>query len=166
MVFQQYSVFPWLTVEKNIAFGLEHYSLEERSQIIRWHLELAQLSEKANHYPAQLSGGQVQRVALARCLAHNPRVLLMDEPYGSLDVYTREKMQQWLLDIWSTTKKTVIFVTHDIEEAIFLADRIYVLKDGHFTNEVKVPFDRPRKPEIKFTTTLTNLRREISEYLN
>jgi len=166
VVFQQYAVFPWLTVAENIAFGLENYSLEERQQIIRAHLELTKLTDKKDNYPAELSGGQVQRVALARCLAHNPEVLLMDEPYGALDAYTREKMQQWLLDVWSVNKKTILFVTHDIEEAIFLADRILVLKDGQFVKEAKVNFTRPRSPEIKFTSEFGSLRREISESLN
>lgn len=166
VVFQQYAVFPWLTVAENIGFGLENHSFEERQQIIRAHLALTQLTDKKDSYPAELSGGQVQRVALARCLAHNSEVLLMDEPYGALDAYTREKMQQWLLDVWSVNEKTIIFVTHDIEEAIFLADRVLVLKDGQFIKESKIDFNRPRNPEIKFATEFSNLRREISGQLN
>src|SRR3989344_5805951 len=116
-----------ISVPKNV--GLENETKEKRAQIVSEHLELAELEDKKDKYPAELSGGQVQRIALARSLAHNPEVLLMDEPYGALDAYTRDKMQQWLLDVWATHKKTVVYVTHDIEEAIFLADRVLVLND-------------------------------------
>lgn len=166
MVFQHYAVFPWMTVSENIGFGLGNRSLEEKQQIILEHLALAHLEEKKDSYPTELSGGQVQRVALARCLAHDPEVLLMDEPYGALDSYTRDQMQQWLLGVWSGNKKTVIFVTHNIEEAVFLANRVLVLKDGEFVNEVHVNFPRPRHSEIKFTAEFNSLRKEISAYLN
>lgn len=161
MVFQNYAAFPWLTVSENITFGLD--TEKDNSLIINEHLKLAGLEDKKDKYPAELSGGQIQRVALARSLAHNPEVLLMDEPYGALDAYTRDKMQKWLLDVWSTHKKTIIFVTHNIEEALFLADRVLVLHPSGFTKEFKVPFKRPRVDDIKFTEVFNQIRKEIYE---
>ena len=166
MVFQHYAVFPWFTASENIAFGLENETKEKRAQIVSEHLELAELEDKKDKYPAELSGGQVQRIALARSLAHNPEVLLMDEPYGALDAYTRDKMQQWLLDIWTTHKKTIVFVTHNIEEAIFLADRVLVLNDQKFVGEYKISFSRPRNESIKFSPEFNKLRQQIFESLN
>ena len=166
MVFQHYAVFPWFTASENIAFGLENETNEKRAQIVSEHLKLAELEDKKDKYPAELSGGQVQRIALARSLAHNPEVLLMDEPYGALDAYTRDKMQQWLLDIWTTHKKTIVFVTHNIEEAIFLADRVLVLNDQKFVGEYKISFARPRNESIKFSPEFNKLRQQIFESLN
>ena len=166
MVFQHYAVFPWFTASENIAFGLENETKEKRAQIVSEHLKLAELEDKKDKYPAELSGGQVQRIALARSLAHNPEVLLMDEPYGALDAYTRDKMQQWLLDIWTTHKKTIVFVTHNIEEAIFLADRVLVLNDQKFVGEYKISFARPRNESIKFSPEFNKLRQQIFESLN
>ncbi len=166
MVFQHYAVFPWFTASENIAFGLENETKEKRAQIVSEHLKLAELEDKKDKYPAELSGGQVQRIALARSLAHNPEVLLMDEPYGALDAYTRDKMQQWLLDIWTTHKKTIVFVTHNIEEAIFLADRVLVLNDQKFVGEYKISFARPRHESIKFSLEFNKLRQQIFESLN
>lgn len=166
VVFQHYAVFPWLTVSENIAFGLENETTEKRAQIVREHLKLAELEDKKDKYPAELSGGQVQRIALACSLAHNPEVLLMDEPYGALDAYTRGKMQQWLLDIWTKNKKTIVFVTHNIEEAIFLADRVLVLNDQKFVGGYKIPFSRPRNESIKFSPEFNKLRQQIFESLN
>jgi NitT/TauT family transport system ATP-binding protein len=166
MVFQHYAVFPWLTVFENVAFGLENEIKEKRAQIVHKHLKLAQLEDKKDKYPAMLSGGQIQRVALARSLAHNSEVLLMDEPYGALDAYTRDKMQQWLLDIWTKHKKTIIFVTHNIEEAIFLADRVLILNDQRFVGEYKIPFIRPRNENIKFSSEFNKLKQQIFWFLN
>ncbi|MFA5954392.1 MAG: ABC transporter ATP-binding protein [Patescibacteria group bacterium] len=166
VVFQHYAVFPWLTVSENIAFGLDRYSEEKQREVTSEHLRIAQLEGKDDSYPAELSGGQVQRVALARSLAHSPELLLMDEPYGSLDAYTRDQMQEWLLGVWSEHKKTIVFVTHSIEEAIFLADRILVLSNKHFIEELKVPFGRPRKEEIKFTPEFNQLRKNIFESIS
>jgi len=140
LIFQQYAVFPWLTVSENISFGLENMSNKKQKDILQKHLKLAELEDKKEKYPAELSGGQIQRVALARSLAPDPDILLMDEPYGALDEYTRGKMQKWLLDIWTTHKKTVLFVTHNIEEAIFLADRVLVLNNATFQKEFQVLF--------------------------
>lgn len=166
VVFQQYAVFPWLSVVENIGFGLEQYSISGKEQITRGHLALADLQDKKDKYPAELSGGQIQRVALARSLAHNPEVLLMDEPYGALDAYTRDKMQQWLLDVWSADKKTVIFVTHNIEEAIFLADRVLVLNQGRFIREHAILFPRPRKEIIKYESDFNQIKKSIYDSLN
>ena len=166
MVFQHYAVFPWLTVSENIKFGLEFKTEDEQLQIVDEHLKLAELEDKKDKYPGELSGGQTQRVALARSLAHNPEILLMDEPYGALDAYTRDKMQQWLLDVWVQHKKTVVFVTHNIEEAIFLADRVLVLNNQKFVHEYKISFSRPRNEGIKFSPEFNNLRRQIFESLN
>ncbi len=165
MVFQHYSLFPWLTAAQNIAFGLDRLSAADRRRVVVEHLKLAEIEDKKDHYPAQLSGGQAQRVALARSLAPGPEVLLMDEPYGALDVHTRDKMQQWLLNVWAAHKITVVFVTHSIEEAIFLADRVLVLDDTRFQSEIRVPFPRPRSETDKFLPQFTALRRRISEAL-
>lgn len=159
MVFQNYAAFPWLTVSENIAFGLDEE--KDNSLIINEHLKLAGLEDKKDKYPAELSGGQIQRVALARALAHNPEVLLMDEPYGALDAYTRVEMQKWLLDIWLTHKKTIIFVTHNIEEALFLADRVLVLCPYGFTKEFVVRFKRPRDKDMIFQEDFRRKYKEI-----
>lgn len=161
MIFQQYAVFPWLTVSKNIAFGLGDCPRGKQQQIVQEYVKLVGLKEEKGSYSAELSSGQVQRVALARSLVHNPEILLMDEPYGALDAYTRSKMQQWLLDIWVKYKKTIIFVTHNIEEAIFLADRVIILKQKRFMEELNITFARPRREEIKFTPEFNELERVI-----
>ena len=162
VVFQQQSLFPWLTVEQNISVGLQNVGVNQREGIIAEHINLAGLKGKRRAYPAQLSGGQVQRVALARSLAHDPTVLLMDEPYGSLDTHTRSQMQQWLLRVWEKRKKTVVFVTHDIEEAIFLGDRVLVLENGHITDEFMVPLNRNRQADMRFSAEFNNLRGNIT----
>ncbi len=161
MVFQTHAVFPWLTVEENIGFGLNHMRREERACAIEEHLKLIGMREKRCAYPSELSGGQVQRVALAQTLAHNPEVVLMDEPYGALDAYTRERMQEWLLQVWTEHKKTVVFVTHSIEEAIFLADRVLVLEGGKFIQEIQIPFSRPRLKELKYGENFNALERRL-----
>ncbi len=129
MVFQHYALFPWMTVEQNVAFGLAMQK-DQRSQWIKECLQMAGLEEKARVYPAALSGGQKQRVAIARAIAHKPDVLLMDEPFGSLDAYTREQLQAWLGTLRQSQKITVLLVTHSIEEALMLADRIIILREG------------------------------------
>jgi NitT/TauT family transport system ATP-binding protein len=148
MVFQGYTLFPWLTVKKNVMFGLEMNNrgrVESESEALQW-IELVGLSKFADAYPHQLSGGMKQRVAIARALANQPRILLMDEPFGALDAQTRCKMQSHLLEIWRNIDITVLFITHDLEEAIFLADRILVLKahPGEVQELIEVPVPRPR----------------------
>jgi len=161
MVFQNYAVFPWLTVRGNIAFGLGNCRAGAREDIILKHLEMIRLEHAANKYPFQLSGGQVQRVALARALAPDPDAIFMDEPFGALDMFTRERMQKWLLGVWEKESKTVLFVTHNIEEAIFLSDRIIVLGNGVILGEFPIHLERPRGEEVKFAREFTELKRNI-----
>ncbi|MDY0069729.1 MAG: ABC transporter ATP-binding protein, partial [Porticoccaceae bacterium] len=148
MVFQGYTLFPWLTVKKNVMFGLESIGTgraQAESEALQW-IDLVGLEKFADAYPHQLSGGMKQRVAIARALATQPRILLMDEPFGALDAQTRAKMQSYLLEIWKNIDITVLFITHDLEEAIFLADRILVLKanPGEVDELIEVPVPRPR----------------------
>jgi NitT/TauT family transport system ATP-binding protein len=161
MVFQNYAVFPWLTVKGNIAFGLGRSRSAHPEADVSRILEMLGLSAQASNYPAQLSGGQVQRVALGRALAADPPVILMDEPFGALDPYTRDKMQAWLLDIWEKQHKTVLFVTHSIEEAIFLSDRVVVMGRGVLLGEFPVPFDRPRPEDLKFSASFADLKKQV-----
>ena len=164
MVFQQFAVFPWLTAKENIGFGLTMES-KGKIELIDESLRLAGLEDKAPKYPAALSGGQQQRIAIARAIAHRPDVLLMDEPFGSLDAYTREQMQAWLLDVWRAHKTTVVLVTHDIEEALVLADRVIVLTDGKLGDE----FDEFRPSlhgiDAKFSYQFLQMRQKITESL-
>jgi NitT/TauT family transport system ATP-binding protein len=163
MVFQGYTLFPWLTVKKNVMFGPEingHSRLEAERQALQW-LALVGLEKFADAYPHQLSGGMKQRVAIVRALANQPRILLMDEPFGALDAQTRCRMQAHLLEIWRQIDITIVFITHDLEEAIFLADRILVLSPhpGQVQELIEVPVPRPRNaaqivsPEFLATKT-------------
>jgi NitT/TauT family transport system ATP-binding protein len=148
MVFQGYTLFPWLSVRKNVMFGLEMNNItgEEASNEAELWLELVGLEKFANAYPHELSGGMKQRVAIARALVNQPRILLMDEPFGALDAQSRAKMQAHLLDIWRNIDITILFITHDLDEAIYLADRILVLKanPGGVQELIEVPVPRPR----------------------
>lgn len=148
MVFQGYTLFPWLSVRKNVMFGLEmngisHVEAEREANL--W-LELIGLGRFGNAYPHELSGGMKQRVAIARALVNQPRILLMDEPFGALDAQSRSKMQTHLLEIWRNIDITIVFITHDLDEAIYLADRILVLKahPGEVQELIEVPVPRPR----------------------
>ncbi len=148
MVFQKYTLFPWLTVKKNVMFGLEVANMSKfdaEREALQW-LDIVGLEPYAELYPAQLSGGMQQRVAIARALANKPKVLLMDEPFGALDAQTRAKMQAYLLQIWEKIDITIIFITHDLDEAVYLSDRILVLKanPGEIQEIVEVPVPRPR----------------------
>jgi len=162
LIFQEFSVFPWLTVENNIALGIKETDAGKRQDIIEEHLRLTNLDNKRECYPAELSGGQIQRVAIARSLAYDPAVLLMDEPFSALDSHTRDQMQEWLLDIWTKKQKTVIFVTHNIEEAIYLSDYVYIFKQKRLTECIKIPFPRPRPSELKFSEEFNKLKKEIT----
>ena len=151
MVFQSYTLFPWLSVKRNIAFGLEMRGLSRREaneEAAQW-AALVGLSEFENAYPGELSGGMKQRVAIARALAARPRILLMDEPFGALDAQTRAQMQSYLLKIWKNVEVTILFITHDLDEAVYLADRILVLEahPGRIREMVEVPVPRPRQIE-------------------
>jgi NitT/TauT family transport system ATP-binding protein len=152
MVFQQYSLFPWKTVRDNVAFGPYATGAgRKRSRAIANELlEMVGLARFADRYPAELSGGMQQRVGIARALANKPTVLLMDEPFGALDSQTRHVMQENLLRVWAEFKITVLFVTHDVDEAIFLADRVLVMSaaPGRIIEDVTIPLARPRDPEM------------------
>jgi NitT/TauT family transport system ATP-binding protein len=167
MVFQEYSLFPWRTVIDNIAFGLEMQGIkkEERYRIAEQYLKLVNLTQFRNSYPSELSGGMRQRVAVARALALDPIVLLMDEPFGALDAQTRNMLQTELLEIWEKTKKTVIFITHSVDEAVFLSDRIVVLtpRPGRICRIFTVDLPRPRdRTGPKFA----EVRREVLDLIN
>jgi ABC-type nitrate/sulfonate/bicarbonate transport system ATPase subunit len=146
MVFQQYTLYPWLSAQDNVEFGLCHLPKKQRADVARRFLDVVGLVDFARSYPFQLSGGMQQRVAIARALALKPSILLMDEPFGALDAQTRSLMQELLLSIWERDRLSVLFVTHDIDEAIFLADRICVLatKPGRVRELIDVPLPRPR----------------------
>ena len=151
MVFQGYTLFPWLTVEKNVMFGLKMRGVpkrEARKQAHEW-IELVGLTRFVDAYPAQLSGGMKQRVAIARALANQPRILLMDEPFGALDAQTRAHMQAHLLRIWREIDVTIMFITHDLDEAVYLSDRVVAMgaNPGHIQDIVEVPVPRPRSPD-------------------
>jgi ABC-type nitrate/sulfonate/bicarbonate transport system ATPase subunit len=153
MVFQKYTSFPWLTVAGNIAYGLKINGVPEqqRKDTVAQLVQAVGLSGFENSYPETLSGGMQQRVAIARTLAVRPGVILMDEPFGALDAQTRSEMQQLLLKVWDETASTILFVTHDVEEAIYLADRIFIMSahPGTIVEDVQVPFDRPRDLSLK-----------------
>ena len=165
MVFQGYTLFPWLTVRQNLEFGLKRRGLpqDEIRTIVEFYLGEVGLAKFAEHYPKQLSGGMMQRVAIARALANDPQILLMDEPFGALDSQTRLQMQQLLLQVWGNSKKTVVFVTHDIDEAILLADRIYVMgaRPGRIKEILDVPIERPRTLDVVMEPEFIRMKRHI-----
>ena len=166
MVFQEYSLFPWRNVLKNVAFGLEMegISKEERYTIARRYIGLVGLTQFEESFPYELSGGMRQRVAIARALATDPDLLLMDEPFGALDAQTRNHMQCELLDIWGTKKKTILFVTHSCDEAVFLSDRVVVLssRPGRIRDVVSITIPRPRDRTNK---EFIDLRRSLLEMI-
>lgn len=167
MVFQQYSLFPWKNVRDNIAFGpkLSGHSNAESASIANTFLNMVGLTRFADHYPGELSGGMQQRVGIARALAGYPSVLLMDEPFGALDAQTRIVMQENLLRIWSDFGTTVMFVTHDVDEAIFLADRVLIMSaaPGRLIDDFKVPLARPRVSEMATDEAFIQLKRRCLE---
>ncbi|MHB1247008.1 MAG: ABC transporter ATP-binding protein [Sulfuriferula sp.] len=169
MVFQQYSLFPWMTVRKNVEFGLKMQGRprSEREAAARTLLGLAGLLAFENHYPEQLSGGMKQRVGIVRALATSPQVLLMDEPFGALDAQTRVVMQQILTNMWQRFRLSVLFITHDIDESIFLSDKVYVMtaRPGRIKAEIEVPLPRPRVAEMTTSTEFMQLRRQLHELI-
>ena len=166
MVFQDYALFPWLTVRENIAFGPKQRGLlgaALRDHAARY-MEMVGLTRFADYFPSQLSGGMKQRVAIARVLANDCEVLLMDEPFGALDALTREKLQQDLLDIWAKTQVTVIFVTHSVEEAVLLSSRVVVMTagPGRIEHDEAITLARPREVSAP---DFNEVRREITQRL-
>jgi NitT/TauT family transport system ATP-binding protein len=170
MVFQGYSLFPWLTVKRNVMFGpqMSGHGFDAAERDARQWLELVGLTKFADSYPHQLSGGMRQRVAIARALVNQPRILLMDEPFGALDAQTRSKMQSHLLDIWRNIDITILFITHDLDEAIYLADRILVLKPhpGEVLEFIEVPVPRPRSAAQFSSAEFLATKRRLDELIH
>ncbi|MGD1952981.1 MAG: ABC transporter ATP-binding protein [Leptolyngbyaceae cyanobacterium] len=168
-VFQQYSLLPWKTTYQNVEFGLKikGIRISERDDMVGEYLYLVGLGKYRNAYPSQLSGGMQQRASIVRALVNSPSVLLMDEPFAALDAQTRHMMQELLLNIWETLKTTVIFVTHDIEEAVFLGDRIFVMgvQPGRIKAELDIPLARPRHVDDMLTPEFTQLNRQVFELI-
>lgn len=169
VVFQQHTLFPWKSVLENVAFGLKMQRIPRATRLstAREVLSHVGLSEFAEHYPHQLSGGMQQRVNLARVLVNRPRVILMDEPFCSLDAQTRLQMQQMLLKLWHEMHMTVVFVTHDVDEAVFLSDRVVVLtrRPGSVKAELSIPLPRPRTLDVLTSPEFTSLKRRALELL-
>ena len=167
MVFQSYTLFPWLTVRDNVCFGLRERGLPRAQQFETADAFLNRVGLRGfeDHFPKQLSGGMQQRVAIARALANGPRMLLMDEPFGALDHQTRELMQELLLAIWEAEKKTVLFVTHDIDEAVFMGSRVVVMsaRPGRIKLDRPVPFAHPRHYSLKTSAAFMELKAELTE---
>jgi NitT/TauT family transport system ATP-binding protein len=167
MVFQSYTLFPWLTVADNIAFGLRERGVPEaeRQAVVAAYIDRVGLKDFARHWPKQLSGGMQQRTAIARALANDPAILLLDEPFGALDNQTRGLMQELLLGIWERDRKTVLFVTHDIEEAIFLASRVVVMtaRPGRIKADVTIGLPYPRHYTVKTSPEFSALKARLTE---
>ncbi|WP_223110595.1 MULTISPECIES: ABC transporter ATP-binding protein [Paenibacillus] len=168
MVFQKYSAFPWMTVEKNVSYGprMNKMSRSEVKEVTNRYIEMVGLKGYEHLYPKELSGGMSKRVDIARAYANSPSILLMDEPFAALDDLTKKQMQIELLKIWASEKKTVVFVTHDLEEALFLADRILIMKrsdNGSSSKHsiVEVPFPRPRSAELRITPEFANMKKYL-----
>ncbi len=170
MVFQGYTLFPWKTVKENIMFGPKmkgQSNVSAEAQAREW-INIIGLEKYQDQYPHQLSGGMKQRVAIARALVNEPKVLLMDEPFGALDPYTRQKMQRHLMDLWQNIDITIIFVTHDMDEAILLADRIVALKanPGEIKEIIEVDLPRPRHPDLMQTPEFKKLRQHVDQLVH
>jgi len=170
MVFQGYTLFPWLSVKKNVMFGLKMKGVAGRkaeAHAMEW-LKIVGLEASAELYPAQLSGGMKQRVAIARALANEPRILLMDEPFGALDAQTRASMQAHLLRIWTQVDVTILFITHDLDEAVYLSDRIVVLgaHPGRVLEIIDVPVVRPRGPEQFLSGHFLSTKRRLEQLIH
>jgi NitT/TauT family transport system ATP-binding protein len=165
VVFQQYALFPWLTVKKNVMFALEMRGIrgEEAETEAMNYLKMVQLEKFADHYPKELSGGMKQRVAIARAYAAEPEVLLMDEPFGALDAQTRTQLQSELLDTWQKKKKTCFFITHDVEEAVVLAQTVIIMsaRPGRIRDIIKIDIPYPRTQETKMSREFMELKNEV-----
>jgi len=169
MVFQSYTLFPWLTVQQNVEFGLKLKGVPAaaRAEKARRYLELVGLTGFEDALPKTLSGGMKQRVAIARALANDPEMLLMDEPFGALDAQTRSVMQDLLLSVWEKERTTVLFITHDIDEAVLLADNVYVMskRPGRIRAKIPVDIPRPRDHRVTVSPRFTEIKKEIMEML-
>ena len=169
MVFQTYTLFPWMSVEDNIKFGLKLKKMpkDKQEEIANRYLKIIGLEKFAKSYPKELSGGMKQRVAIARALANQPEVLLMDEPFGALDPHTKSMMQLLMREIWEKEHPTVVFITHDIDEAVFLANKIYVMsaRPGKIMKEVNVYLPHKRTLELKDSTEFIKIRKDINSLL-
>src|SRR5262249_643616 len=165
MVFQSYTLFPWLTVQGNVEFGsrLKAMAAAERARVAHEYIEMVGLGGFEHHYPKELSGGMMQRVAIARALANDPDVLLMDEPFGALDAQTRIIMQELLVGLWQRTPKTIIFVTHDIDEAIFLSQPVYIItaRPGRIKQTLDVDLPHPRSLDVITSPAFTDMKRAV-----
>ena len=165
VVFQQYALFPWMTVKKNVMFGLNLQGIknQEAEEIAMRYIKMVQLEDFANHYPKELSGGMKQRVAIARAYAVNPSVLLMDEPFGALDAQTRTQLQTELLETWEKEQKTCFFITHDVEEAIILAQKVIIMsaRPGRIKEIVDINIPYPRTQETKMAPEFLELKNHI-----
>ncbi|RJG01644.1 ABC transporter ATP-binding protein [Noviherbaspirillum sedimenti] len=170
LVFQHHTLFPWKKVVENVAFGLKMKGIPRRQRLQQAHdlLKLVGLEGFENVYPGQLSGGMQQRVEIARVLINHPRVMLMDEPFGALDAQTRLKMQELLLEVWARIQTSIVFITHDIDEALFLADRILVMspRPGRIIEEIPLEFARPRNAELLTSSRFTQLKRHCMALLH
>ncbi|MEO1621076.1 MAG: ABC transporter ATP-binding protein [Cyanobacteria bacterium J06632_3] len=168
MVFQDYTLYPWMTVQKNVEFGLKLQGVEPkvRREWASYFLEMVGLSQSAQSLPNQLSGGMKQRVAIARALTSQPKILLMDEPFGALDVQTKETMQQFMLDLWERTGTSILMITHDVEESIILANRVYVMSanPGRIQTEINIELS-DRSPSIKTSATFRQYYKDITSLL-
>ncbi|MEM7126943.1 MAG: ABC transporter ATP-binding protein [Chloroflexota bacterium] len=169
MVFQSYTLYPWMTVAGNVAFGLKLQGVPKSDRLgtVENYLDVVGLSAFSQSYPKELSGGMKQRVAIARALACQPKILLMDEPFGALDVQTKESMQQFLLELWARTQTSILMITHDVEEAIMLSQRIYVLsaQPGTVKAELPIHFEDERTHKLKRLSIFQDLREEISSLI-
>ena len=169
MVFQGYNLYPWLTVANNVAFGLQFQKMSKAQQRdrVRYFLDVVGLWQFADEYPKQLSGGMKQRVAIARALANEPALLLMDEPFGALDSQTKEQMQQFLLELWEKTHVTVLMITHDVEEAIYLSQKVYVMSThpGKIEREITILLPEHRDLDIKLSPDFIAVKRQINHLL-
>ena len=171
VIFQEHALFPWLNVEQNIAFGKKlRGGVEDEvryGESVKKYIELMGLGGFEHHYPRQLSGGMKQRVAIARVLVNEPAVILMDEPFASLDAQTRLSMQMFLLELWERLRTTILFITHDIEEAVFLGDRIYVMtaRPGKTKALIPVPLERPRRYEMVLSSSFNETKARIFELI-
>ncbi len=174
MVFQQYSLLPWLTVQENVRLAVDEVmkkaSPVEKKQIVSEHLAMVNLTQAANKYPDEISGGMKQRVGIARALATRPKMLLMDEPFGALDALTRRKLQKQVLDIWENHRQAVMMITHDVDEAIYMSDRIVMMTSGPnatIGEILEVPFQHPRdRQELRETKEYYELRNHALNFLD